>query len=242
MTPAAVRAALAHPAGLSTAAAIELQHAARPLVVATGIRGTPRLVAGIDVSIASGAAHAAVALFDLERWRVVEIARAGAAVTFPYVPGLLAFREVPVVLAAWRRLRTRPDLLLVDGHGTIHPRRFGLACHLGVVLDLPAIGVGKTRLCGQARQPGPRRGAATRVLLGGEVVGRLLRTRDGVAPLWISIGHRITLDDAVRMTLRCGSRFRLPDPIRAAHAAAAGNDIDIASVRRKNAPPRSRPA
>jgi deoxyribonuclease V len=139
-------------------------------------------------------------------------------VRFPYVPGYLSFREVPPLLAAFEGLERPPDLVLVDGHGRAHPRRFGIACHLGVLLDLPTVGCAKSRLVGAHREPGPRRGATTRLVDGDEVIGVVLRTRPGAKPVYVSVGHRVSLSRARSLVLRLAPRYRLPEPIRAAHA------------------------
>ena len=182
--------------------------------------GTVRTVAGIDVSYDRGKLDlfAAVVVLDAATLQVVEVASERQDARFPYVPGYLSFRELPAVLDAWRKLARRPDLVICDGHGRAHPRRFGLACHLGVLLDVPSIGCAKSRLCGSYREPGERRGAATRLLDGSEVIGRVLRTRPGTKPIFASVGHRVSLGTAVRQLLRFAPRHRLPEPIRAAHA------------------------
>jgi deoxyribonuclease V len=182
--------------------------------------GTLRLVAGADVSYDRGSPvlYAAVVVFDADSLEIVEIGAATLRVTFPYVPGYLSFRELPPLLAAFEKLRTRPDLVLCDGHGRAHPRRFGLACHLGVALDLPTIGCAKSRLVGEHREPGTRRGAHTRLRDGGEGIGEVLRTREGVAPVYVSVGHRVSLATARRLVLRFSPCFRVAEPIRAAHA------------------------
>lgn len=138
----------------------------------------------------------------------------------PYMPGLLSFRELPAILAALQRLSSLPDLVLCDGQGIAHPRRFGVACHLGVETGLTTIGVGKTRLCGHAQPPGLERGQSTPLFHRGEVIGRLLRTRQNVRPVFVSSGHRISLDSATRLVLACAPRYRLPEPIRAADRLA----------------------
>lgn len=216
----AIRDRLCSVEGLTPREAFELQREAADLVVTDAGDLAPRTVAGIDVSVKGPASQAAVAVLAFPSLAPVETATARMPVVFPYVPGLLAFREVPVVLAAFARLRSVPDLLMVDGHGFAHPRRFGVACHLGVALDLPAIGVGKTRFVGAHQEPGPRRGASVRLVDRGDTIGRVVRTREGVKPVHVSVGHRISLGDAVRLVLRCCARFRLPEPIRAAHHAA----------------------
>lgn len=181
-----------------------------------------QLIAGVDVSVRDEKSRSAVVLLTFPGMEVVESATAERPVKFPYVPGLLAFREVPVILDAFRKLTARPDLLLVDGHGYAHPRRFGVACHLGVELDLPSIGCGKSLFVGEHREPGVRRGARTPLRHRGEAIGAVLRSRDGVRPIYVSIGHRIDLATAVRIVLRCCTRYRLPEPIRAADRTAGG--------------------
>jgi len=184
--------------------------------------GPVRRVAGADVAYGrSGRVLcAAVVVMDARTLVVVAQRTAVQPVTFPYVPGFLTWREAPAVEEAFAALHPPPDLLLVDAHGVAHPRGFGLACHLGVVLDLPTIGVAKTVLVGAALPPGPRRGDRAPLLHHGEVVGAALRTRAEVAPVYVSTGHRVSLPTALRWTLALAPRFRLPEPARRAHAAA----------------------
>jgi len=184
--------------------------------------GPVRRVAGADVAYGrSGRVLcAAVVVMDARTLEVVAQRTAVQPVTFPYVPGFLTLREAPAVEEAFAALHPPPDLLLVDAHGVAHPRGFGLACHLGVVLDLPTIGVAKTVLVGAALPPGPRRGDRAPLLHHGEVVGAALRTRAEVAPVYVSTGHRVSLPTALRWTLALAPRFRLPEPARRAHAAA----------------------
>ena len=202
--------------------AMALQERWRGKVVRRRTFGQPRVVAGVDVGVRDDRARAAVCLLSYPALEPLETATAERPVRFPYVPGLLGFREVPCIVEAFEQLGRRPDFALVDGHGLAHPRRFGVATHLGVELDLPTIGCGKSLLVGLHREPGMRRGACTRLVHGGEVIGKVLRTRDGVRPVFVSIGHRVDLDSAVRLVLRCTPRYRLPEPIRAADRAAAG--------------------
>jgi deoxyribonuclease V len=179
-----------------------------------------RLVAGADVSYDRGSPilFAAIVVLDAGTLETVEIASTRGQARFPYLPGYLSFRELPPLEEAFARLRTRPDLLLCDGHGRAHPRRFGLASHAGVALGVASIGCAKSRLIGEHRDPGPRRGAHTALRDGGETIGEVLRTRAGVAPIYVSVGHRVTLATARRLALRFAPRFRIPEPIRAAHA------------------------
>lgn len=179
------------------------------------------LVAGVDCSYNrfSPWFYAAVVLWRPSDGAVVEAATAIGKSPFPYVPGLLSFRELPIVLEAYDKLKSKPDVIMLDGQGYAHPRRFGLASHLGVWLDTPTIGCAKTRLIGEHDEPAARRGSSKRLTDKTEVIGRVLRTRDGVKPLYISCGHKVTLDTAVQVVLDCGRGYRLPEPTRLAHHA-----------------------
>ncbi len=175
-------------------------------------------VAGVDVAYDDGAGvvAAAAVVLDAGDLTVLDRATAVGPVAFPYVPGLLAFRELPTVLEALRRLRVAPGLVVCDGYGLAHPRRFGLACHLGVVTGLPTIGVAKSPFTFRHEPPGPSRGDAAPLLDAGEVVGRALRTRDGVKPVFVSAGHRTGLDAACAHVLRLTPRYRQPETTRLA--------------------------
>lgn len=209
---------LDHSWDITPSEAIALQRELAGLVRCEPLFGPVRTVAGADCAFLDGGSRiAAVAvLCDARTMETLAVAEDVRPCTFPYVPGLLSFREAPAVLAAVRGLPERPDLLLCDGQGRAHPRRLGLACHIGLRLDLPTVGVAKSRLCGEHRQPGLRRGCRTQLRDGGEVIGTVLRTRTDVSPLFVSIGHRVTPDDAVRWTLRCCRGVRLPEPTRRA--------------------------
>lgn len=186
----------------------------------TGIE-TIRYVAGCDVSIRDGRAIAAIPVLQFDDLsNCVDLAVASAPVRFPYVPGLLSFREIPVLLAAYRKLQVRPDLVLVDGQGIAHPRRFGLAAHWGVLIDKPTIGCAKTRFIGEHDEPHETAGSYTDLTDNGEIIGAVLRTRDNVKPLYISIGHQIDLPTALDLVLACCCGYRLPEPTRLAHQAA----------------------
>ena len=203
----------------TVAEAVAVQDELRPLVDLVGPGPTaPATVAGLDVAYAESGDRlaAAVTVLDAATLAVVDEAVSVGRPAFPYMPGLFAFRELPALRDALDRLTVRPDLLVCDGHGLAHPRRFGLACHLGVVTGLPAIGVGKTPLVGAWEEPGPRRGAWTPLRDGGEEVGRVLRTRDGVKPVFVSVGHRMSLDNAVDRVLALTPRYRLPETTRIA--------------------------
>ncbi|MEV6909820.1 deoxyribonuclease V [Amycolatopsis sp. NPDC051071] len=181
-------------------------------------------VTGLDVAYAegSGLIAAAAVTLDITDFRVVEKRTVVSEVSFPYEPGLFAFRELPPLLDALRALDHTPDLLVCDGHGLAHPRRFGLACHVGVVTGLPALGVGKTRFVGEHGEPGRERGAREPLVDDGEVVGTVLRTQDGVKPVYVSVGHKISLDNAVRQVLRLCPAFRQPETTR--HADRLSRD------------------
>lgn len=200
--------------------AAALQNQLRKRLRAEPIRPwPPRWVASVDASYGRGSERvcAGVILFRLPEMQPVEQVWTVLEAAFPYVPGLLTWREGPAVVEAFRKLRRRPDAVLFDGQGRAHPRGLGLAAHLGLWLNLPTIGCAKSRLCGEAEEPGPAAGDHAPLRLNGRTIGRVLRTRDQVRPLFISAGHRCTLRDAVRLTLRCGRGYRLPEPTRAAH-------------------------
>lgn len=207
---------------LSSAEARALQERLRARVIEIDRFGPLRRIAGADVSYDRGSAWmcAAIVVLDARSGAVLECARAARRVRFPYLPGLLSFRELPPLAEAMARLAQPPDLVLCDGHGRAHPRRFGLACHFGLAFDVPSIGCAKSLLVGEHREPGHRRGARTRVLAGGDRIGTALRTREGARPIFVSIGHRVSLATACTIVLAQSRGFRIPDPLRAAHDAA----------------------
>jgi deoxyribonuclease V len=178
-----------------------------------------RLVAGADISMRrfGRTGHGGVVVLDAATLAPLASATASVELTFPYIPGYLSFRELPVLEAAWSRLSLRPDVVIFDGHGTAHPRRFGLACHGGVVFGVPSIGCAKSLLVGEHGALAEERGATAEVLLDGEVVGRAVRTRAGVAPVYVSPGHLMDLETAVEVVLRVTRRFREPETTRQAH-------------------------
>lgn len=212
-----------HPWDLSPREAIALQEELRSRVEIADRLGRVRRIAGVDVGYedAGKTTRAAVAVLSFPDLEPVEEAVGRAPTRFPYVPGLLSFREMPAVLAALERLARAPDLVLCDGHGCAHPRRFGLACHLGVVTDLPSIGVAKSRLIGSHREPPPERGGWTPLLDRNEVIGAVVRTRERVKPVFVSIGHRVSLATAIEYALAATAGYRLPEPTRRAHRLAS---------------------
>jgi deoxyribonuclease V len=155
--------------------------------------------------------------------RLVETKVVSGGLEFPYIPGLLSFREAPLTLAACEELSVTPDLILVDGQGIAHPRRMGLASHLGLFLDKPTIGCAKSLLCGSCEIPGEEPGSYTEIVDQGEVIGVTLRTKLAVKPVYVSIGHKIDLETAIQWVLNCCRGHRLPEPARLAHLAAGGN-------------------
>lgn len=177
-------------------------------------------VAGIDVSVRRGVSRAAVVAMSYPRLEVIETAFAQQKTTFPYIPGLLAFREGPVILEALGKLRSEPDVYIFDGMGQIHPRRMGIAAHLGLWLRRPTLGCGKSHYIGAYSEPAEAKGSASPITHRNEQIGVALRTRTKVKPVYVSAGHLIDLESAVRLTMSLTTRYRLPEPIRAAHKAA----------------------
>jgi deoxyribonuclease V len=204
--------------------AIVLQNTLRAAIITADQIGSVRHVAGVDVGFedSGNVTRAAVAVLSFPDLQLQEQVIARRPTSFPYIPGLLSFREVPAVLDALAKLRLTPDLLLCDGQGTAHPRRFGIACHLGLLVDLPAIGVAKSLLVGKhAEVPDPK-GAWVPLVHQGETIGAVLRTRTGTKPLYISPGHRLSLPTAIDYVLRCTPKYRLPETTRLAHKLASG--------------------
>lgn len=198
------------------AEAITVQEELRHRVDPTDTGSSPRLVAGLDVAYDGDRLAAAVVVLDWDTLAEVDRAVVLGETTFPYVPGLFAFREVPALLQALEQLSTEPDLLVCDGQGLAHPRRLGLACHVGVLTGIPAIGAAKTAFVGTHAEPGLTRGDSAELLLDGEVVGSVLRTQDNVKPVYVSTGHRITLPTATSHILHLTPTYRLPETTRAA--------------------------
>jgi len=212
---------ITHPWDCSPKEAIALQESLASHVSTTGSLAEAETVAGIDVGIRGERARAAAVVIALEDMATLEIARAERPVAFPYVPGLLTFREGPVVLDALGKLTADPDVLLFDGQGRAHPRRMGLATHIGILLDHPSVGCAKSRLCGTYQEPGAERGEYSLLYDDDEVVGAVLRTRSRVKPVFVSTGHRASLEDAIDLVLRCGGGVKLPEPTRRAHHVAS---------------------
>jgi deoxyribonuclease V len=203
--------------------AVEIQHQLTKRIVRRWSDTPVHLVAGADCAYSEddSLCAAGVVVWDLQSREEVETAAVCSKIRFPYVSGMLAFREAPAVLKALERLGSRPHLLLCDGHGIAHPRRFGLASHVGLLAGMPTIGCAKQRLCGTNVDPEINRGSSSPLIDRGEVIGTVLRTRDGVKPVFVSAGHLVDLPTAERIVLACTPRFRLPEPLRLAHRCAA---------------------
>jgi len=208
-----------HPFDLTPAEAIRLQERLRAQSHLSGDIHDVSLVAGADASYTKGSdvIHAVVVVLRYPDLTVVERVSVSVVTGFPYIPGLLAFREGPALVEAFRRLRSEPDVIFFDGHGIAHPRGIGIASHMGLLLDRPSIGVAKSLLTGSAAKPGFMRGSMTPVLRDGETIGMAVRTKEGTKPVYVSVGHRISLEAAVDLVLATVRGYRLPEPTRQAH-------------------------
>lgn len=218
-----LRLAHEHPWDLAPAEAGKLQRRLARYVRETPLLHPLRTVAGVDVGVKGGRARAAVVVVDVNTLTPLAQTVYEMPVPFPYVPGLLAFRELPAILAALERLPALPDVILCDAQGRAHPRRLGLASHLGVLIDHPTVGCAKSRLVGSHPPLPEARGAWVPLQDNEEVVGAVVRTRAGVKPVYVSVGHRITLEEAIQVVLACSPRYRLPEPLRLAHRLSTTN-------------------
>ena len=198
-----------------------LQNELRTQVVRTDRFGKINTVAGVDIGLKKDIARASAVVLSFPGLQVVDSVVTESPVRFPYIPGLLSFREIPPLLTAFTQLQTEPDLVIVDGQGIAHPRRFGLASHLGLILDKPTIGCAKSRLWGRYEEPEAEHGSYTYLMDKEEVIGAVVRTRRNVQVVYVSIGHRISLDSARTLTLACCKGYRLPETTRYAHKAAS---------------------
>lgn len=213
-----------HEWALTAEAAVGIQQELRQEVVTHDQFGVVKYVAGIDVGFEADGTitRAAVAVLTYPELQFCDHAIARRPTTFPYIPGFLSFREVPAVLDALETVKTVPDLLLCDGQGLAHPRRFGIACHLGVLTNMPAIGVAKSLLVGKYDEVPEERGAWVKLQHKGDTIGAVLRTRPKTKPLFISLGHRISLETALSYVMGCTTKYRLPETTRHAHRLASG--------------------
>lgn len=213
-----------HPWDVSVAEAKHIQVELAQLVSLEDRFEVPRFVAGVDVGFEEKGriTRAAIAVLSYPELQLVDQSVVRTKTSFPYVPGYLSFRELPAVLAALDRLTTLPDMFLCDGQGIAHPRRFGIACHLGLLTDIPSIGVAKSRLIGTFREPGIEKGAQSKLYDKDQCIGTVLRTRKSVKPLFVSPGHRISIATVPTWVLNCTTRYRLPETTRHAHKLASG--------------------
>ena len=218
-----------HPWDMTPIKAIALQKRLASHVIRTSTLGKVTTVAGVDASYHDGIAQAAIATLRFPDLTLLEYTVATLPISYPYVPGLLSFREAPAVLKAFEQLKATPDLLIFDGHGIAHPRHFGLACHVGLLLDMPSIGCAKRRLCGQYQEPGRERGSVTLITdgdngntTGSGTIGAVVRTRTGIKPVFVSIGHHVDLSTAIDYVLACCKGYRLPETTRWADRIAGG--------------------
>lgn len=220
----AFKLAYSHPWDVTTADAKRIQLELAQRVILEDRVTSPRYVAGVDVGFEDKGriTRAAIAVLNFPDLTLADTSLARCQTTFPYVPGYLSFRELPAVLLALDKLNIIPDLFLCDGQGVAHPRRFGIACHLGVLTDIPSIGVGKSRLTGSYQEPGQEKGEYSILSDKGERIGVVLRTRSGVKPLFVSPGHLVSHDSACQWVLKCTTRYRLPETTRHAHRLASG--------------------
>jgi len=213
---------LNHPWRVSLKRAAIIQTELAPYLSLVPLTVRPRYVAGIDAAQRDNIVYVAVVLMDLKEERVMEIqcAQSKRPITFPYISGYRAFREGAVIMEAFRRLHYQPQLIFVPGHGVCHPRQCGMASHIGLRLDLPVIGCAKERLVGHFDPPGPKKGDYTAVRYSPQTPAVVLRTRENVNPVYVSPGHRIDLIGAIEQTLRCCTKYRIPEPLRRAHIEA----------------------
>lgn len=213
--------AITHPWNLSDVEALALQQQSASKVIKEDKLNQVSLVAGVDVAYAkeSDKLVAAVVILNADTFEIIETATAEDQTQFPYIPGLFSFRELPPLIKAFAKIQHSPDLIICDGQGYAHPRRFGLACHLGVIFDVATIGCGKTRLVGEYQEPDTERGAIAPLVDNDEVIGNALRTQTGINPIYVSIGHRISLATACEWVLKLSPKYRLPETTRQADQA-----------------------
>ncbi|MCS6873164.1 MAG: deoxyribonuclease V [Pyrinomonadaceae bacterium] len=184
-------------------------------------------IAGIDAGYdnSKGVCRAVVTVLSFPELKLIETKKAEVSVSFPYIPGLLSFRESPAVVEALKKITQEPDLIFCDGQGIAHPRRFGIACHIGLLTEKPTIGVGKSRLVGKFNYPENTRGSFSSLIYKGEIIGAVVRTKENVKPIYVSVGHKLDLKAAIQYTLQCTTKYRLPEPVRLADRIASNRRI-----------------
>ena len=228
-----MRVILPHSWNVSSQKAIEIQESLQKHIRLKKFSKKVRLIAGCDASFKNGWAFGVVVVMLYPQLDVIETIERKRKINFPYIPGLLTFREGPVLLDCFKRLKHSPDIIIFDGQGIAHFRKMGLAAHLGLILSKPTIGCAKSRLTGQAKEPSKRRGAYTFIMNNaGETIGAVLRTRDNVNPVYVSPGHLITLTDSIKIILKCTKGFRIPEPLRHAHRLTRAINLPLAKYNR----------
>jgi deoxyribonuclease V len=227
-----------HNWSLTPQQAIAVQKRLAPKVLHARPKGKLSLVAGIDAAFTPDNRYCigGVVLWDIQRQQVLEQQIAIRPLTFPYVPGLLTFREAPALIAALRKLEHIPDVLICDGQGIAHQRRFGIACHVGIITGLPTVGCAKSRLVGRFRAPGPQRGSISPLFAGNQRIGSVVRTRTDVKPVFVSVGHKVDLACAEQLILACTGRYRLPEPTRLADRLVGSVKKQLVLLRHRNDP------
>jgi deoxyribonuclease V len=213
-----------HPWDVSPQEAMRIQNRLKGQVIARDEfdPGSIRTIAGVDIGFRKDTAKAAIVVLEFPAMEVLDYVVEEKPVSFPYIPGLLSFRETPPLILAFERLETEPDVIIVDGQGIAHPRRFGIASHLGLILDKPTIGCAKSRLYGRHKQPGEKAGSVEYLYDREEIIGAAVRTRDNVQHVYVSVGHKVSLETAIKLVLDCCRGYRLPEPTRQAHLIAGG--------------------
>lgn len=213
-----------HPWDVSPQEAMRIQNRLKGQVIARDEFDPEsiRTVAGVDIGFRKDIAKAAVVVLEFPSMEVLDYLVEEKEVSFPYIPGLLSFRETPPLIAAFQKLETEPDVIIVDGQGIAHPRRFGIASHLGLILDKPTVGCAKSRLYGRHREPGKKAGSIEYLYDRDEIIGAAVRTRDNVKYVYVSVGHKVSLETAIKLVLECCRGYRLPEPTRQAHLIAGG--------------------
>jgi deoxyribonuclease V len=208
-----------HDWNLSATEAVALQQQLRHQIRIEPLSKPPETIAGCDISFNKfeETVYAGIVVLRLDTLETIDQSGVVSTATFPYIPGLLSFREIPALLDAWQQLKTTPDVVMFDGHGTAHPRRIGIASHGGLFLNVPTFGCGKSVLVGKYDEPAPDRGAWSPMRHYGDIIGAALRTKNKVNPVYVSPGHLIDLDTAIDLTLRCDGKYRIPEPTRRAH-------------------------
>jgi len=232
--PESVKIRQLHKWDLSYSESVELQHKLAKSVKQKPLKRQPRLVAGLDCAFGSEGRKilAAAVVLKLPELAVVEAVHVIGKSSYPYIPGLLSFREAPACIAAAKKLRNDPDLFLVDGQGVAHPRRLGLAAHLGLIFNIPTVGCAKSRLTGAFDEPAAEKGSYSLLRDGKDVIGAVVRTRTNVKPLFVSVGNKCDLADAIKITLACTGKYRLPEPTRLAHQAVSRLKAQAGAIKR----------